>query len=207
MTLLVLDGAGPGVTALLEGHGSRTAPRAGAIACLAQALLHEAGMAPAQLEAVVAMVGPGSFTGLRAALAFAQGLAAGAECPLVPLAEAEALSVVHPGIALLAVFETGRSGRFALQRIAADGQVAPPLALDAAGLAALPVAPGTRLVGPAAAAAARVLSDADRPASLAEPARPPPAAIAAAARLRLAGRLPPRAALPLYADDLFGAAP
>lgn len=207
MTLLILDGAGPGVSALLEGHGSRHAARAGSIAGLAEDLLRAAGISPAALEAVVAMVGPGSFTGLRAALAFAQGLTDGAGRPLVALAAAEALAVAHPGQALLGVFETGRAGRFAAQAIAADGSVAAPVALDGAGLSRLSIAPGTLLCGPAGAAAGALLAGCGRPMALAEPAIAPPGAMATAARLRLSGHLKPRAALPLYADDLFGPPP
>lgn len=47
------------------------------------ALLREAGMSPAQLEAVACGIGPGAFTGLRTACSVVQGLALGLHRPVL----------------------------------------------------------------------------------------------------------------------------
>lgn len=206
MALLILDGSGPGVRASLPGLAARRVLRAGELAAATASLLAEAAIAPASLEAIVAMVGPGSFTGLRAALALAHGLAAGAGVALVAVGGGEAFAHALPGRPLLAVFAGGRAGRFVLQQIGADGTIGAPFACDSARLRTQPLAPGVVLVGPAAGDAGALLDAAGADATPPSLAAPPDAAITAAARARLAGRLAPRPATPIYADDLFGRA-
>ena len=56
------------------------------------ALFTEAGWAKRSLDAVVYGRGPGSFTGIRIAAGVAQGIALGADCPILPISTLETLA-------------------------------------------------------------------------------------------------------------------
>ncbi len=88
--VLGLSGCGPRLeVALRRGPGSADAvvalsgptPRSDLVVAAVDLLLRSAGLTPGELRAVVVTRGPGSFTGVRVALATAQGIAMGSHIP------------------------------------------------------------------------------------------------------------------------------
>lgn len=127
------------------------------------ALLREAMAAAecrfADLSLIAATVGPGSFTGVRVAVAAARGLALVAGCPVAGITTLEALARAAPdaakaeGAEMLAVIEA-RRGQVYAQRFRAGPRPQPLEEARVCALADLPVdAPPAWAAGDAAAAA------------------------------------------------------
>jgi tRNA threonylcarbamoyladenosine biosynthesis protein TsaB len=180
-----------------RGHAATLPP-------MVQEVLREAGVRPADLDAVAAVVGPGSFTGIRAALALAQGIALGAGVPVLGVTAGEALAAALPadqraGRGIWSAVDN-RRGRVVLERFAA-GAASPEGPPEVFDIAALPLPSGpVVVVGDAAPAVAEALAGRGADALPGRSHLPEAAAAARIGALRLAGLVPPLAARPLYVE-------
>jgi tRNA threonylcarbamoyladenosine biosynthesis protein TsaB len=179
-----------GETCLAERHGGDSRTASAALPAEVQTLL-----AGDPIDAVAVTVGPGSFTGLRGALAFAHGLALGGGVPVIGVTVAEALieddATDWPGEVWVAL-DSRRPGRVFLGR---DG------GMEAATLDALPLPSAPVLVlGDAAGPVCAALSAAG--ADVREGTAPSvrAAAVGRVALRRLAGELAPCLAQPMYVE-------
>lgn len=145
-------------------------------------------------DLIAAIVGPGSFTGIRAALALAHGLALGSARPVVGVTVGEAITeqtAIPPGRTLWVATDS-RRGRVFLEH---DG-IAEAHALDS-----LPTPDGpVCIAGEQAIAVAAALAARDVDVQLMDARGPDAQGIQRAALRRLKGHLPPRDAQPLYID-------
>lgn len=161
---------------------------------MVQAVLQAAELTADDLDLIAVTVGPGSFTGIRAGLALAHGLALAAGRKLVGVSVGEALAEALPplpGRTLWSAIDS-RRGRVFLERA---GDVAAFL------LDSLPDPPGPlALAGDAAIEVAARLAARGRDVMLTDARLPAPLPIARAACRRARGELPARAAQPLYVD-------
>ena len=71
----------------------------------AEALLAEAGVAKSQLDAIAISRGPGAFTGVRLAIALAQGIALALDKPVVAVSTLQAIAVQSQGERILAAID------------------------------------------------------------------------------------------------------
>ncbi|MBW4023524.1 MAG: tRNA (adenosine(37)-N6)-threonylcarbamoyltransferase complex dimerization subunit type 1 TsaB [Proteobacteria bacterium] len=162
-------------------------------------LLADQALRVADLLAVAVAVGPGSFTGLRASLAFAEGLSAGAGLAVIGVTVAEALAAEvdaaeAAGSPIWCALDA-RQGRLFLHRGGApeEWEVA---RLDAPPRPETPVA----LTGDAAVALGAAWQAVGVPARVTAARHSHARGVAVVGAARLRGLLPPLAARPLYID-------
>ncbi len=188
--ILALDTAGPAAgAALLDLGGTDSAGGAGRLFIrtdpvptghaerlmgLISAVLGEAGIAPAAIDRLAVTTGPGSFTGVRIAIATVRGLALALRKPAVGIGVLDLIATAtradHPGRPVVAVLDARREALY-LQSFSADGAaLAPAVAADIAGAAAL-VPEGAVLAGSGAGLLAGALAVAGRTAATVEEAR------------------------------------
>lgn len=184
---VAIDGA---LAAVRQAEGERGAaiilPR------MAAEVLAVAGLAAASLDLIAVTVGPGSFTGLRAALALAHGLALASGRPLAGVTTGKALADALPDLGertLWVAIDDRRGGVF-LER---EGILA-RIAVEAIPTPAGPVA----VAGDAAVAVAARLAARGHDVLLTDQRLPHPLHIARAAAALLAAGPPLRPAQPLY---------
>jgi tRNA threonylcarbamoyladenosine biosynthesis protein TsaB len=150
--------------------------------------------APGRLDFVAVTVGPGSFTGIRAGLALAHGIALGFGIPVIAVTVGEALAADLTqlrGRPLWVAIDSRRDRVF----LETGDTVA------AHDMRALPAPTGPiAIAGDAAIAVTARLAARDFDVMLTDAFLPTASAVAAAAAERFAGRLPPRDAQPLYVD-------
>lgn len=196
--VLTLDAALPGCSAGVVRDSVVLSMRAvdgtrgnlATLPAMAAAVLEQAGASAAALSLIAVTVGPGSFTGLRAALALAHGIGLAAGVPVAGVTVGEALFDPREPRAQWAAVDTRRERVF-LER---GGEV------RAVALNDLPAPSGPVVVGGDAAA---VVADRLRARGFdvaLGPVLPMPAGIAMAALRRAAAGLPVRPAQPLYVD-------
>ena len=105
MKLLVMDTSGPvcGVAVmedekvLCEYTAQNRNTHSANLMPMAEAALQSAGKTIGEMDAIAAVTGPGSFTGVRIGVATAKGLAHGAGIPCIPVDALEALSISAGG--------------------------------------------------------------------------------------------------------------
>jgi tRNA threonylcarbamoyladenosine biosynthesis protein TsaB len=133
MNLLAIETATEACSVALLQDGividrSELAPRRHAelVLPMAESLLAEGGITRRQLDAIAVGRGPGAFTGVRLAVAVAQGLALALDLPVVPVSSLAALAMQAPknGAAILAAIDARREEIYAgAFRFDADGLV------------------------------------------------------------------------------------
>ena len=120
MRLLVIDTSGPvcGIAVmedekvLCEYTAQNRNTHSANLMPMAEAALQAAGKTIGEMDAVAAVTGPGSFTGVRIGVATAKGLAHGAGIPCIPVDALEALSLSAGGFnGVICPIQDARAGQ------------------------------------------------------------------------------------------------
>jgi tRNA threonylcarbamoyladenosine biosynthesis protein TsaB len=114
---------------MVKGHSER-------LAGFARDAAIEAEVPFTDLDRIGVTVGPGSFTGLRVGLAFAQGLAAALNRPVVGISALDALAASVPGASRVAALIDARRGQVYARFWGEDGPQGEPEALTLAAASA-----------------------------------------------------------------------
>lgn len=157
-------------------------------------VLDRAGLKIADIERLAVTVGPGHFTGLRAGLAVARGLALATGLPVVPATTLDVVASATPATAragkrLLVALDSKRAEPYLQMFDAQLSSLGPPLSMTPAAFAAtVPAGDPVAVVGDAAVPLVDALSQAGISASLLDGAlRPDAAALAILAASRQPG--------------------
>jgi tRNA threonylcarbamoyladenosine biosynthesis protein TsaB len=161
---------------------------------MARDSLRDAGLSAAELDLIAVTVGPGSFTGIRAGVALAQGISVAAERPAIAVTVREALANSLPqlGDRTLWCATQSRRGRIFLD-IGTD-----ILSLPISDLP-MPVCP-IAVAGPAADDVASRLAARGANVMLTDARLPTGRPIAQVAELRFTGKIRPLPLEPIYVD-------
>lgn len=106
-----------------RGHAEATAP-------MVQDVMRETGLTFSNLGRIAVTLGPGTFTGLRIGLSFAQGLALAHGTPLVGIDTMRATAVPLFGQRVSVCHQAGASGFHYVQHFEADGVTSGPIMLQ-----------------------------------------------------------------------------
>ncbi|MFK7792855.1 MAG: tRNA (adenosine(37)-N6)-threonylcarbamoyltransferase complex dimerization subunit type 1 TsaB [Devosiaceae bacterium] len=176
--LLTLDTAGPACqvvvaagasvlaqisTPMLRGHGEALVP-------MVEEALDQAGLTYESLDRIGVTIGPGSFTGMRVALAAARGFSATLNIPVIGIGTLQALAVTDvlesKSTAVRCVAIDARNGLVYGQRFKPDGSPMEDPAVMADLVFSTSVPEGARLVGSATPVIAALVRAANKSAIL-----------------------------------------
>jgi tRNA threonylcarbamoyladenosine biosynthesis protein TsaB len=203
MLILALDGALSRCSAAVVADERLVAARqqdttrgqAALLAPFADVVLAEARVTAAELDLIAVTVGPGSFTGIRAALALAHGLGLGTGRPVIGVTVGEALASALPALGTRTLWVAIDSRR---ERVFLARGNEPPVAVARE---ALPEPEGpVAIAGDAAVDIAARLAARGADVMLTDARVPQPRHVALVAARRWKSELPPLPAQPLYVD-------